>query len=178
MQRPARVIRSVGDCVGLGMAGIGRTIGATIVGAIVAAIAGSILLLLGMIVVTQLTGGGGSDEPMGKMLTGLYGEVLLFGIAGFFMGILPALLGAFAVLLPLHLVLARTGRTAPVWYAAAGVAAGLLSILVARYYFGYLAEWVRVEGFTSLLASAAMGGPAGALDFRRIVRGRQAKSAA
>ncbi len=151
------------------MAGIGRTIGATLVAAVVAAGAGGILLLLGMIVVTQATGGGGADEPWGKMLTGLYAEAILFTVFGFVMGILPALLGAFAVLLPLHFLLVRSGRTERLWYAAAGCAAGVISILLTRHYFDYLEEWVRVEGFGGLLASAAMGGPVGALVFHRIV---------
>lgn len=150
--------------------GLGRAIGACIPAAAAAAVAGGLALLLGLLVMAQLGNPGvGFDGPASQQITSAYNGLILWAVLSFLMGFLPALVGAFVVLLPLHFVLLRTGRTQLVWYLAAGCAAGVLAILLTRQIFGYLDWWAQTEGLSGLLIAAALGGPVGGLVYRRIV---------
>jgi hypothetical protein len=154
--------------------GIGRIIGATFAAAVVAAVAGGLALLFAIFAGAQIANPGvGFTGPASAQVDSVFGGIVWWSIASLLIGFLPALCGAVGVLLPAHLVLARTGRQGRLWYLAAGCAAGVLSILVTWNSVGYLRDWALVEGLSSLLISAAIGGPAGALVFRRIVLGRR-----
>ena len=160
------------------MAGWGRTIGACFAAAMVAALSAGVALFLALIVSAQIANPGvGFEGPVGQQLMGVVGLSELLVIGSLLVGFIPALCGAFVILLPAHLVLARMALTRRRWYLAAGLAAGLATVLLLHSYFDSLGALVGMKGITPLMGLAALGGPVGALAFRSIVEAGRSKAA-
>jgi hypothetical protein len=152
------------------MAGLGRTLGASLVAAVVAAVTGGLALLLVIFLGALFAGTSTFDKPFVQELASIFNGIVTWGVLSLLMGFLPALLFALVLLVPLHVLLVRTGRTGWIWYAAAGAAGGIAAVLIATHLFGYLQFWAQSEGLGSLLIAAGVGGPAGALVLRRILK--------